>query len=159
MKSIKIELKWGFIFIGSLLLWMLLEKWAGLHDTYIHLHQYFTMLFAIVAVAIYVLALKEKRNIFYGGKMTYWQGLRSGIILTLVITIFSPVTQWIISEIITPEYFKNAIEYAVQKGYYKSLAAAESEFNLKTYIIKSSIWALATGIVTSAIVAVFTRKK
>lgn len=36
MKRYSIEVKWAFIFIGSLLIWMLLEKWAGLHDTYIH---------------------------------------------------------------------------------------------------------------------------
>jgi hypothetical protein len=36
---------------------------------------------------------------------------------------------------------------------------AEAQFNLKSYIIQSTVGALVMGIVTTAIVAIFTRKK
>ncbi|MFO7745049.1 MAG: DUF4199 domain-containing protein [Psychroflexus sp.] len=159
MKNFKTELKWAFIFIASMLIWMLLEKWFGLHDEYIHLHQYITMLYAIVAIAIYVLALRDKRKNYYKGKMTYKQGFKSGLIITIIITIFSPMTQWIISEVITPDYFENVITHSVETGYYKTTEEAESNFNLKTYVIQSTIYAFVMGIVTTSIVAVFTRKK
>ena len=159
MKNFKIEVKWAFIFIGSLLLWMLLERLVGLHDKYIDKHQYLTMLYSIVAIALYVFALLDKRKNFFNGAMTYKQGIITGLIITVVVTIFSPLTQWIISSVITPDYFKNVIQYSVETGYHKSVADAKAQFNLKSYIIQSTVGALIMGIVTTAIVAIFTRKK
>lgn len=159
MKNFKIEVKWAFIFIGSLLLWMLLERLVGLHDKHIDKHQYLTMLYSIVAIALYVLALLDKKKNFYKGLMTYKQGFITGLIITVIVTIFSPLTQWIISSVITPDYFKNVIQYSVETGYHKSVADAEAQFNLRNYIIQSTVGALIMGIVTTAIVAIFTRKK
>ncbi|MBZ0184065.1 MAG: DUF4199 domain-containing protein [Melioribacteraceae bacterium] len=159
MNKIKIEVKWAFIFIGSLLLWMVLERLAGLHDEHIDKHQYLTMLYAIVAIALYVFALLDKRKNYYNGVMTYKQGFIAGLIITVIVTIFSPLTQWIISTIITPDYFKNVIEYSVKVGYHKSIADAEAQFNLSNYIIQSTVWALLMGIITTVIVAAFTKKK
>jgi hypothetical protein len=159
MKNFKIEVKWAFIFIGSLLLWMLLERLVGLHDKYIDKHQYLTMLYSIIAIALYVFALLDKRKNFYNGAMTYKQGIITGLIITVIVTIFSPLTQWIISSVITPDYFKNVIQYSVETGYHKSVADAEAQFNLKSYIIQSTVGALIMGIVTTTIVAIFTKKK
>ncbi len=159
MKNFKIEVKWAFIFIGSLLLWMLLERLIGLHDKHIDKHQYLTMLYSLVAIALYVLAFLDKRKNFYKGLMTYKQGFITGLIITIIVTIFTPLTQWIISSVITPDYFKNVIQYSVETGYHKSVADAEAQFNLINYIIQSTIGALIMGIVTTAIVAIFTRRK
>lgn len=159
MKKYKIELKWAVIFMVVLLLWMVAEKLVGLHDEHLELQQYLTMLYVIPAIWMYVLALKDKKKNFYNGKMTYKQGFVTGFIISLVVTVFSPLNQWIISEIITPEYFQNVIEYSLETGYHKNKADAEAQFNLKTYIIQSTIWALVMGIVTSAIVALFVKSK
>lgn len=159
MKTYKIEIKWALIFIASLLIWMLLEKWTGLHDEYIHLHQYITMGFGFVAIAIYVLALINKRKQYYNDKMTYKQGFKAGFIMTLIITAFSPLTQWIISEVITPDYFTHVINYSLETGQYENVDDAKANFNLKNYILQSTLFAFIMGVVTTAIVAVFTRKK
>ncbi len=81
MKNIQIEIKWAIIFSIVGLLWMLLEKLSGLHSTYIDYHLYLTNLFAIPAIIMMVMALKDKKKNFYNGKMNYKQGLVSGIIL------------------------------------------------------------------------------
>jgi hypothetical protein len=158
MDNYIIEVKWAFIFIGSLLLWILLERLVGLHDIHLDKHQYLTLLFSIVAVTVYVFALLDKRKNFYNGKMTYKQAFISGLKITLVVTLFSPLTQWIISSVITPDFFKNVIQYSVETGYHNSISEAEAQFNLKSYIIQSTLGALIMGIVTSAIVALFTKK-
>lgn len=159
MKKLKIELKWAVIFMLTLLLWMVLEKVTGLHDEHIDLHPYLTMLYIIPAIWIYVLALKDKKKNFYHGKMNYKQGFVSGLIISLIVTIFSPLNQWIISELITPDYFENVIKHSVETGYHESLAEADAQFNLKSYIIQSTIWALGMGVITSAIVAFFVKSK
>jgi hypothetical protein len=159
MEKIRYELKWAFIFIISTLLWMILEKIAGLHSTHIDKHQYLTMLFMIPAIWIFVLALKDKKKNFYNGQMSFKQGFITGLIVSVIVMIFSPLTQWIISTVITPEYFPNVIEHSVKTGYHKSLEEAEAYFNLQNYMVQSTIGAIGMGIVTSAIVAFFVRTK
>lgn len=146
MKNLKIEIKWAIIFSVIGLLWMLLEKLVGLHSTHIDKHMYLTNLFAIPAIIVMVLALKDKKKDFYAGQMNYKQGLISGTILSVFIALLSPLTQWITSTIITPEYFPNVIAYSVETGYYKSIEEAEAYFNLKNYIVQSTIGALLMGI-------------
>ena len=134
MKKYKIEIKWALIFSVTGLVWMLLEKLSGLHSTYIDYHLYLTNLFAIPAIWIFVLALKEKKKKYYGGQMSYLQGLISGLIISLIVALLSPLTQWITSFVISPEYFPNVIRRSVEIGYYKTTEEAEANFNYKNYV-------------------------
>ena len=159
MRKIKIEIKWAILFSVMGLLWMLLEKLSGLHSTYIDYQLYLTNLFAMPGIWFYVLALRDKKKNFYGGQITYKQGLISGIILTVIIALISPVTQWITSYIITPEYFPNVIKRSVELGYFQTTAEAEANFNYKNYAVQGAVGALIMGIVTTAIVMIFLRTK
>jgi|26BtaG_2_1085354.scaffolds.fasta_scaffold00008_21 hypothetical protein len=159
MKNFKIEFKWAIIFSVMGLLWMVLEKVSGLHDRYIDYHLYLTNLFAIPAIIVMVMALKDKKKNFYNGQITYKQGLYSGIILSIFIALISPLTQWITSYIITPEYFPNVIKRSVELGYYPNTAAAEAQFNYPNYALQGAIGALIMGIITTAIAMIFIRTK
>ncbi|MDM1294611.1 DUF4199 domain-containing protein [Sphingobacterium sp. N143] len=161
MNNINIEIKWAVFFAIMTLVWMLLEKLSGLHGRYIDYHLYLTNLFAIPAIWFMVLALKDKKKNFYNGSMTYKQGLISGIVLSLLIAVLSPLTQWIISNVITPEYFPNVIKRSVELGYYQTTAEAQAHFNYRNYAISSTIFAFVSGVVTTAVVMLFlrTRKK
>ncbi|MEO5967244.1 MAG: DUF4199 domain-containing protein [Ferruginibacter sp.] len=159
MSNLKIEIKWAVIFSIVGLLWMLLEKLSGLHDKYIDYHLYLTNLFAIPAIIMMVMALKDKKKNFYSGEITYKQGLISGTILSVIIAVISPLTQWITTYIITPEYFPNVIKRSVELGYYKSTIEAQENFNYTNYAIQGAIATLIMGIVTSAIIMIFLRKK
>jgi hypothetical protein len=158
MKKIKIEIKWAIIFVVMTLIWMILEKLAGLHDEHIDKHPIYTNFIAIPAIAIYVFALLDKRKNFYKGEMTYKQGFITGLIITAIVTLLSPLTQYITSMIITPEYFPNMISYSVETGKLTQ-EAAEEYFNLKNYLLEVIIGTPIMGILTTAIVAIFTRKK
>ena len=158
MGKIKIELKWAFVFAGVSLLWMLLERLAGLHSEHIEKHGIYTNFFAIPAISIYVFALLNKRNTFYNGVMTYKQGFITGLIITLFVAILSPLTQVITSTFIAPDYFSNIIIYSVSENKVTQ-EEAENYFNLKSYIIQGLIGAPVMGIVTTAIVAIFIRGK
>jgi hypothetical protein len=159
MANIKIELKWAIIFSLIGLLWMLLEKLSGLHSTYIDYHMYLTNLFAIPAIWVMVLALKDKKKNFYNGQMSYKQGLISGIILSFIIALISPLTQWVTTYIISPEYFPNVIQRSVEIGYYTTIAEAQANFNYRNYAIQGAIGALIMGTVTTAIAMIFIRSK
>ena len=159
MKKYSIEIKWAIIFIVMSLAWMVLEKLAGLHSTHINKHMYLTNLYAIPAVIVIVLALKDKKRNFYHGNMSYLQGLISGLIISAIVAIFSPLMQWIISYVISPEYFPNVIEYSLITGYYKTREEAEAFFNYKSYAVQSTIASLVMGAITTAIAMIFLRTK
>ncbi len=138
---------------------MVLEKVSGLHGEYIDYHLYLTNLFAIPAIIVMVMALKDKKKNFYNGQMSYKQGLISGIILSVFIAALSPLTQWITSYVITPEYFPNVIKRSVEVGYYATIEEAEAYFNYPNYAKQSAIGALIMGVVTVAIAMIFIRTK
>lgn len=159
MKKVKIEIKWAIIFSIVGLLWMVLEKLCGLHGEYIDYHLYLTNLFAIPAIIVMVMALKDKKKNYYGGQMSYMQGLISGILVSVIIALISPLTQWITSYVITPEYFPNVTKRSVELGYYKTTAEAEAQFNYPNYAIQGAIGALMMGTITTAIAMIFIRTK
>ncbi len=158
MSQFKIEIKWALIFAAMTLVWMFLEKISGLHSTHIDKHMYYTNLVAIPAIIIYALALLDKRKNYYEGIMTYQQGLMTGLVITLIIALLSPLTQLITTQIITPEYFPNAIAYAVENGL-QTQEEAEAFFNQQNYMVQAVVGALIMGTLTTLIVAIFTRKK
>ncbi len=158
MKKFAIEIKWAILFAVVLLVWMFGERLSGLHDEHIDKHAVVTNFFAIVAIAVYVVALLDKRKNDFNGKMTWIQGFISGLIITLGVTILTPLTQYLTVEVITPHYFENMIRYAVESGL-QTQEEAESYFNLQNYMIQSIIATPLMGLATSAIVAIFTRKK
>jgi hypothetical protein len=157
-KKYSIEIQWAVIFVLMMLVWMVLERWFGLHDTYIDKHMIYTNFVAIPAIAVYVLALLDKKKNFFGGQMTYKQGFISGLVITIVVTILSPLTQYITSEFISPNYFANVISYSINNGK-MTLIEAEAYFNLKNYIFQTLMFTPVMGIVTTAIVAFFTKSK
>ncbi len=157
MNQYKLEIKWGVIFMAAMLLWMVLERAVGLHDVYIDKHPIYTNFFALVAIAIYVLALLDKRKADLNGKMTYKQGVICGLLITLVVTILSPLGQYLTQTVITPNYFTNAINFAISHELMTE-ADAKAYFNLKSYMLQATIGAPVMGILTSLIVAIFTKK-
>ncbi|WP_370871306.1 DUF4199 domain-containing protein [Algoriphagus sp.] len=158
MKSIKIEIKWGILFVLVGLIWMVFEKAMGWHDVHIDKHETYTLFMAPIAISIYVFALLDKKRNFFGGKMSYKQGFIAGLIITLVVFLLSPLSQYITSTYITPDYFNNAIDYSVSSGKMER-QAAEDYFNLKSYMMQSMIGAAIMGLITAAIVAFFVRTK
>lgn len=159
MGNIKIEIKWAWLFSAMVLGWMVLEKLSGLHDQYIDYHLYLTNLFALPAIWLMVLALKDKKRNFYQGEMTYLQGLRSGVLLSVLIAVLSPLTQWLTSYVISPEYFPNVIRRSVELGYYSTETEAAAHFNYKNYAVQGAIGALVMGIITTALAMIFLKSK
>lgn len=158
MKNYAIEIKWGIIFFVVSLLWMFFEKAMGWHDALISQHAIYTNFFGLLAIAIYLFAIYDKRKNYFKGKMTWKQGFVSGIILSIVVAILSPLGQYITHEFITPDYFENAIAYSAENSRMEQ-EDAEAYFNLQSYIIQSVSGALMMGVVSSAIVALILKRK
>lgn len=158
MNKLAIEIKWGILFSIATLVWMIIEDTVGLHDVYISKQAIYTNLFAVIAIAIYVLAIREKKYLYYKGIMTWKQGFISGVVLSVVITILSPLVQYITFKYITPNFFSNSIQYCVDL---KKLTQTQAEayFSLKSYIIQGVFGGLSMGIVNSALISLVLKTK
>lgn len=154
MKKFGIELKWGFLFFLSGLAWMFLEKSLGWHDRLIEQHATYTLLYAPLAIFIYVIALWEKKKKTYRGRMTFLQGFLSGLVITLVVVLLTPLSQYISHSLISPDYFPNIIQLTVNSGK-MTLQEAEAYFNLMNYTTMSVFFAAGMGLLTTVVVMIF----
>lgn len=158
MKHIKIEFKWAIIFTIAMLLWMLFEKTLGWHDEKIADHYWLTLLFFPIGIFMTVLVMREKRRRMYSGKLTWMQGFLTGLKMSVFVALLSPLAQYITHNYITPEYFNNVIDYSVTNDL-MTMKKANEVFNFNSYMLQSFFGALIGGIITSAIVAIFMRRK
>lgn len=158
MKKFTIEIKWTVVFTLSVIVWAILEKSLGYYDQKIASHGSFSFLFALVAFTLYFLAIYDKKKHFFMGNMEWRQGFISGSVLTVFITLLTPLSQYIIHATIAPEFFGNYITYTVEKEIMTE-EMAQSYYNLTSYITQTVFFALSVGIVTAAIVSFFLKNK
>jgi len=65
----------------------------------------------------------------------------------------------VISYVITPDFFTNAITASVELGYYSNTAEAEAYFNFENYLKQSVQGSLMFGVIKSLIIPLFLRSK
>lgn len=158
MKNFIIEIRWAVQFSLVSLVWMIFEKSMGWHDVAIKNHAIYTNVFAFVAIGIYFLALLDKKKNFFNRNMSWKQGFISGMILSAIIALLSPMVQYVTFTLITPSFFKNMIAYSVSHQLHTQ-SQAEMYFNMQSYMIQSVFGAFSFGVLTSAVVAYALRTK
>ena len=158
MKNYALELKWAINFSIASLLWMILEKTLGWHDQYLAKQMLYTNLFAFVAIAIFVFALLEKKKKDYNGVITWRQGFISGMILSFIIAVFSPLVNYITYTYITPGYFDKMINLIVSEKK-QTVEQVTALYNMKSFIFQGISNGLSMGVTFGAIVAYFIKTK
>lgn len=158
MKNYIIEIRWAFIFTVAAILWAGIEKLFGMHDSNIGSQPMFSLLFGIPALAVYFLALLEKKQKSFGGNMSWKEGTVSGIVLSLFIAVLSPVAQWAIYTLISPHFFTKAIQFYTNNKRLTEVRAIEM-FNIQAYMKKAITESLSMGVITSALVALIVKTK
>ena len=149
--SIKIEFRYAILTSLCTLLWLILEYTVGLQDNYISLHPYVSVLAMIlIPVITYRLSLIEKLD--KKGKLSFKDAFTSGLILTLFATVLAIPIQLIFHKLINPDFFANMIQYAITHGK-ERLEQAAQYFNLKTYLIESTLGTFVVGVIISLILA------
>lgn len=157
MHKYRIEIKWALILMVISLAWKGMENKMGLHGPRIDQHAKYSYIFGGIALLLYILALRDKRDNFYNGFMNWQQGFVSGVIISVIIALFSPLSQLIVHKIIAPSYFQNAIAHGISQGGNEEFLT--TYYSLKTKIIQSFMESLSLGIIASALIAYFVRKE
>ncbi len=157
MKKFEVEIKWALIISTLSVIWFLLERIIGFHDTYITYQLLSSFTFFLVTIYLYYLALKEKDTSFYHSKMQWKQGFISAIYISFLLALFSVLCYYICYVFISPDFFENAIKNAT-KNNANNLENATNYFNLASYIKQGVFSSLSFGVVIGAAVSYFLTK-
>lgn len=157
MKKFAIEIKWGIRYFFAYLVWVYVEKISGYYSEKIDDYLAYSMLFYVIAIFIYVLAINDKKKNYFNNQMDWKQGAVTGVFMTIVIAILMPLCQIVMHKGMAPEFFPNMINNTILKG--GTRENAEAFFNLSSFIFQSIFSALSFGVVISAIVAYFLQTK
>lgn len=157
MEKFKIEFKWASIFTSINLAWFYLEKYLGLHDQYIDYHSIVSLIMILpLGFCIYI-NLKQKREEYYNGKMTWQNAFFSGALLSLLVAGLSPGPVYVMTQYISPDFFNNAIAKSLERGATPEMA--NQFFNLNAYITQAIMFYLAFGVMISAVIGLILRRK
>lgn len=154
----RIELEWAGIFFLVTLAWMSLEKSLGWHDIHIADHALYTNIYDLLFIVMMALAMRSIKTKRYQGKMSWKQGIISGMWITLILAALSPLTQWITHRLISPEFFPNIIQFVTDNDL-MSREAAVAQFNLPNYIWQNLVGTLILGTAATVVLAHIFRTK
>lgn len=161
----KVEIKYALIISVSMFLWLCGEYAVGLHDRYVMFHPIVTNFAFIIPIVGFVLALREKKQTRYGGQMNYGQGIRTGLIITAVTALLSPLGIFLFLKYVNQQFFDAMIMMAkiraMQGGVDidQATAAAQTYFSLESYILQSFIGSLVLGSLLAVLIAYFIRTR
>ena len=115
------------------------------------------MLFVIPAFLLYLLAISDKKRTYFGGKMSLKHGLFTGLSITAIVSVIASLSQVFIHTVITPNFFENSIDYAVDQGL--GAADAKAIYNLLSYTILSLFITAIAGVVLTVIASLILRNR
>jgi len=157
MKKFEIELKWASAFTAISIAWVYFEKYLGYHGTNVSSQPIFSFWLMVPQALIYIVAIRQKRERYYGGEITWQKAFISGVVLSAIIAGLSPAAVYLMTEFISPEFMSNIVEVRAEQGVPRE--GLEQIYNLNTMLRDAIFNNLATGVFFSAIIALFLKNK
>jgi hypothetical protein len=133
------------------------EKVLGYHDEYVSSQAIFSFWLMIPQALIYVASIRQKREKYYGGEITWQKAFISGVVLSAVIAGLSPAAMYIMVEVVSPAFLSNIVEARAAQGIPRE--GLEQMYNLNTLVSQAIFNNLATGVFFAAIIALFLKNK
>ncbi|MDF1656053.1 MAG: DUF4199 domain-containing protein [Verrucomicrobiales bacterium] len=161
-----LELRWGLI-IGSVNMgWLFLSYYLGMHDQGLGMIQVMTLVSVLLSVVGYLLGLRDIT--FRFPDTQYKEGLRSGAIIAGIVAVFAALSQVIYFKLINPGWTEQMVE--LTRNFYLESGLPETEaeqfaegakqtFGLTSYMIQSALGAIIIGMISTAIILMFLRKR
>jgi len=157
MKKFEIELKWATAFTAVSIAWVYLEKYLGYHDAKVSSQAIFSFWLMVPQALIYIVSIRQKREKYYGGEITWQKAFISGVVLSAVIAGLSPAAVYLMVEFISPEFLSNILEVRAEQGMPRE--GLVQIYNLNNMVSQAIFNNLATGVFFSAIIALFLKNK
>lgn len=156
--NLRIEIRFAVLISLLMLLWLMLEYIAGLHDRFIQYHPAITLLALTIPVGCSYLAIKEKA-IQLGGTITFKQAFITGFFIAVFAAVLSVPTQFMFHKLVNPDFFQTMIDYSsaraasLHMNVLKAKEEATMYFNLPSYIVQCFFSTLFFGVIISLVMA------
>lgn len=157
MEKFGIELKWAALATLLSCVWAFGEKQLGMHQDFSNGFTSLMLFYLVQSLMIFGAFIDKKKN-YFENNWSFGQAFKFGMFLTGMLTILSPLAQYIIYTSISPDYFSNIIAYRSAK-YPESATNFAEYYTLESQIRQSVQSALSIGIVFSALFAYILKTK
>jgi hypothetical protein len=163
----KYEIKYGVITGAGICLWILLEFLLYAHAVKMNIGLYSVYLIIIIPLITTYLGIKEKRDKQNNGIISFSNGIRSGLMISLIAAVIISIFIIVYSNYIDSGFFEHEIAYREGKLFFKEKTGKEIVEKLK--IIKTAfrfvnrllfviLWTVATGLIISIVFSFILKK-
>ena len=165
--NFKSEIRTGILLGVGLFLWLLLEFFLGFHTTRIDYHPFITWLSIVIPIAGIYWSMKVKRDRDYAGKISFVQALKSGFVVTSIMSLISPIMVFVYVSAINPLFFSTMLAHSkvmieglnisiVDKE--KMIEESTRNFSTTSYLMQSFFGSLIMGAVLSLLTAALMKR-
>ena len=165
--NFKSEIRTGILLSLGLFLWLLLEFFLGFHTTRIDYHPFITWLCIVIPIAGIYWSMKVKRDRDYAGKITFIQALKSGLVVTAIMSLLGPIMVFVYVSVINPLFFSTMLAHSkvmieglnisiVDKE--KMIEESTRNFSASSYLMQSFFGSLIMGTVLSLLTAALMKR-
>jgi hypothetical protein len=158
--------KWGLLIGVVNLIWLYLAYFLGLHTNGIMVFQIFMLVWLVLTVTGFICALRAVKQ--HDPSLGYFRGIGAGIVSAVVSAVVAVVAQvgyFTVVHPAWPEVMAQQTEaHFTAQGMSPTqveqmVLQARGSFTLSNYAVSSAATALIVGIVLSAIIMVFLRRR
>ncbi len=165
--NFKSEIRTGILLSVGLFLWLLLEFFLGFHTTRIDYHPFITWLSIVIPIVGIYWSMKVKRDREYAGKISFVQALKSGFVVTAIMSLLGPIMVFVYVSAINPLFFSTMLAHSkvmieglnisvIDKE--KMIEESTRNFSTSSYVIQSFIGSLIMGTVLSLLTAALMKR-
>ena len=165
--NFKSEIRTGILLSVGLFLWLMLEFFLGFHTTRIDYHPFINWLSIVIPIAGIYWSMKVKRDREYAGKISFVQALKSGFVVTAIMSLLGPIMVFVYVSAINPLFFSTMLAHSkvmieglnisiVDKE--KMIEESTRNFSTSSYLIQSFIGSLIMGTVLSLLTAALMKR-
>jgi hypothetical protein len=154
LTSWNIAIKWGVIYALLTLFWLSIESLVGLHDDFLRYRVVLTNIKYIPLFLIYFGCLRAYRQSRTDEAYPYSSAFLDGLKLTTTATLFSIPAQYISLRFFVPD-FLSKMQAEMTQEQWMTIAEATKYFEFQNYMIQSILAVPATGLMITAVVALF----
>ena len=165
--NFKSEIRTGILLSVGLFLWLLLEFFLGFHTTRIDYHPFITWLSIVIPIAGIYWSMKVKRDHEYAGKISYVQALKSGFVVTVIMSLLGPIMVFVYVSTINPLFFSTMLAHSkvmieglnisvVDKE--KMIEESTRNFTASSYVMQSFFGSLILGTILSILTAALMKR-
>ncbi len=164
----KTELRYGVIFAGVVIVYVMIEHFLGLNTTRHDIGQYTRFGGVLVPILGIFFGIKAKRDKELNGTISFGQGVRTGFLIAIIQTTLTTLWFWFYGTVVNPQFLDTMLQFErskmVASGVAESAMTASLDrmktlFSFPNLQIFQEVLGILYGTIFAVIFSAFLKKK